>query len=103
MPTETIKNGYCIIVRNFYAAVVPFATVGVEFGYKTVPVYTVELPNGEEEEFNETELKYSKEELEKRCRELNEKMKDDREFWHTKGLPALHRYELENMASGSFN
>ncbi|MFQ9515312.1 MAG: hypothetical protein ACLRZ9_05750 [Eubacterium sp.] len=41
------KNGYCIIVRNFYAAVVPFRTVDVEYSYNAVPFYTVELPNGE--------------------------------------------------------
>lgn len=95
-----IENGYCIIIENFYAVVVPFITLGVTYAYNTVPEYTVQLPNGKNEEFNETELKYSKEELIEQCNKLNEEMKERRELWYTKGLPELNKAKLEEMTSG---
>lgn len=41
-----IKSGYCMMIQEFQAYCVPFATVGVEYAVNTVPLYTIELPNG---------------------------------------------------------
>ena len=90
---DIIKNGYCVVVQDFRAYCVPFITVGFGCGYMEVPTYKVELPNGKEMEFSETELKYTKEEVEKICEKLNKKMEKDRKIWLLHGLPAIRRYE----------
>lgn len=94
---DYIKIGYCMIIQDFQAYCVPFTTVGVEYAYMTVPVYTAELPNGRKEEFNETELKYTKEKVEEMCRKKNKEMKELRKDWLLNGLPAIRRYEAIGM------
>lgn len=93
MLNTVIKSGYCMIIQDFYAFVVPFSTVSVEFSVNTVPEYKVKLPNGELEQFNETDLLYSREELEKICKRKNEEMKNDRDWWLKHGLPTIRRLE----------
>lgn len=55
-----IKQGYCMIINNFKAYCLEFKTISVEYAKDTVPYYRVELENGEQEEFNESELLHSK-------------------------------------------
>ena len=88
-----IESGFCIIVHDFMAYVFPFETVGISIAVDTIPVYTVELPNGEIEEFNEFDLFTDKGKADTECRKLNERMKEKREFWLSEGLPALRRFE----------
>lgn len=90
---DYIKSGYCIVTVDFYAYCVPFTTVNVEYAVNTVPWYTVKLPSGNEIGFNETQLMYTKEEVEEMCRKQNEEMKEMREDWLLNGLPATRRYE----------
>lgn len=94
---DFIKNGYCVVVQDFRAYCVPFTTVSVGCGYMEVPTYKVELPNGKEMEFNETELTHSKEEVEKMCEKLNKEMEEDRKIWLMHGLPAIRKYESIGM------
>lgn len=88
-----IKNGYCMIIQDFQAYCVPFTTIGVEYAIDTVPLYTVELPNGRKREFNETELKYTKQEIEEMCEKKNTEMESIRNDWLLNGLPAIRRFE----------
>lgn len=88
-----IKSGYCMVIQDFQAYCVPFTTVGVEYAENTVPVYTVEFPNGREQEFNETELKYTKEEIKELCVKKNKEMAERREDWLLNGLPAIRRFQ----------
>lgn len=88
-----IESGFCIVVQDFMAYVVPFRTVRVWHAYQTIPLYEVKLPNGDVEEFNETDLFIDKDEADKKCQELNLIMKNDREFWISKGIPTLRRFE----------
>lgn len=92
---EDDKSGYCIIIRDFTAYTVPFKTINVEYAVNTIPWYKIELPNGEIEGFNETDLIHSKEECEKMCKKLNKEMEKDREFWFSEGLHALRRLNWE--------
>lgn len=88
-----IKSGYCMIIRDFTAYCVPFATVSVEYAQNTVPWYEVELPDGSKEGFNETDLKYTKEEIEELCKKKNKEMEERRNDWFSNALPALERYK----------
>lgn len=88
-----IESGFCIVVYDFMAYVSPFETVGIETCVNTIPVYKVELPNGDIEEFNETDLFTDKDKADMECRKLNERTKEKREFWFSEGLPALRRFE----------
>lgn len=88
-----IESGFCIVVYDFMAYVVPFRTVRVEYAYKTIPWYEVELPNGNIEGFNEFDLFIDKEKADKQCDELNLRMKEKREFWISECLPAIRRFE----------
>ena len=88
-----LASGLCIVVHDFTAYVVPFKTVGIEFCINTIPIYTVELPNGDREEFNEFDLFTDKDKADTECRKLNEKMKKKREFWFSEGVPAIRRFE----------
>lgn len=90
---DFVENGYCMIIQDFQAYCVPFTTVGVEYAKDTVPWYTVELPNGRKEEFNETDLRYSKDEVEKMCDKKNTEMENIRKDWLLNGLPAIRRFE----------
>lgn len=92
---KMITSGYCIIIRDFTAYTVPFKTINVEYAVNTIPWYKIELPNGEIEGFNETDLIHSKEECEKMCKKLNKEMEKDREFWFSEGLHALRRLNWE--------
>lgn len=93
----SIKNGYCMIIQDFQACCVPFETVGVEYAVNTVPVYIVELPNGRREEFSETELKHTKEEIEELCKKKNREMAERRKDWLLNGLPEIRRFESIGM------
>ena len=86
-----MNSGYCIYVENFYATVVKFKTLSIQYAIDTVPFYTILLENGIVDERNETELVFSKKELEEKAIELNKKMEKDRKYWHRIGLPALMR------------
>lgn len=86
-----MPSGYCIYVENFYAKVVKFTTLSITYAIDTVPRYKILLENGIVDERNETELIFSKEELEKEVVELNKKMEKDRNYWYSVGLPALER------------
>ena len=86
-----MPSGYCIYVENFYAKVVKFTTLSITYAIDTVPRYKILLENGIVDERNETELIFSKEELEKEVVELNKKMEKDRSYWYSVGLPALER------------
>lgn len=88
-----IESGFCIVVRDFMAYVVPFKTKRVWHAYQTIPWYEVELPNGDVMEFNEPDLFTNKDKADKRCHEMNLRMRDDREFWISKGISALRRFE----------
>ena len=90
---DFIKSGYCMIIQDFQAYCVPFETVGIEYAVNTVPVYTIELPNGRKKEFNETELKYTKEEIEELCEKKNREMAEYNKDWLLSGLPAIRRFE----------
>ena len=86
-----MNSGYCIYVENFYATIVRFETVSIQYAIDTVPFYTIELENGIIDNRNETELVFSKKELEEKVIELNKKMEKDRKYWHKIGLPVLMR------------
>lgn len=86
-----MDNGYCIYVKDFYAEVVRFETLSIQYAINTVPFYTILLENGIVDERNETELVFSKKELEEKAIELNKKMEKDRKYWHRIGLPALRK------------
>lgn len=86
-----MSSGYCIYVENFYAKVVKFTTLSITYAIDTVPRYKILLENGIVDERNETELIFSKEELEKEVVELNKKMEKGRNYWYSVGLPALER------------
>ena len=86
-----MDSGYCIYIKNFYATVVKFKTLSIEYAINTVPFYTIVLENGLIDERNETELVFSKEELATKAIELNKKMEKDRKHWYSVGLPALER------------
>lgn len=86
-----MDSGYCIYIKNFYATVVKFKTLSIEYAINTVPLYTIVLENGIVDERNETELVFSKDELEKEVVELNKKMEKGRNYWYSVGLPALER------------
>lgn len=88
-----IESGFCIVVHDFMAYVSPFETVRIETCVNAIPVYKVELPNGEIEEFNEFDLFIDKGKADTECRNLNERMKEKREFWLSEGLSALRRFE----------
>lgn len=92
---DYIKSGYCMIIQDFKAYCVPFTTVGIECAYMTVPMYTVELPNGRKEEFSETELKRTKEEVEELCKKKNKEMENLRKDWFENALPAIKKFEAE--------
>lgn len=94
---DCIKNGYCMAIYEFTAYCVPFETIEVEFSIDTVPLYTVKFPNGELREYNEFDLKYTKEQVEKMCVEMNEKLKGKRKYWFEKCIPTIKRYELTGM------
>lgn len=88
-----LESGFCIVVHDFTAYVVPFKTVGISFCINTIPVYTVELPNGDREEFNEFDLFTDKVKADMECNKMNERMKEERESWFSEGLPAIRRLE----------
>lgn len=90
---KLIESGFCIVTYDFTAYVVPFRTVGVELAYQTIPWYEVKLPNGDVIGFNEFDLFVDKVKADEECRKMNEQMKEDREFWFSKGLPAIRRFE----------
>ena len=88
-----IESGFCIVVHDFLAYVVPFRTVRVQYAYQTVPLYEVELPNGDIEEFNEFDLFTDKAKAEMECKKMNKRMKEKREFWLSEGIPVIRRFE----------
>lgn len=88
-----IESGFCIVVQDFMAYVVPFRAVRVRYAYQTVPSYEVELPNGDIEEFNEFDLFTDKAKAEMECKKMNKRMKEKREFWLSEGIPAIRRFE----------
>lgn len=90
---KPIETGFCIVVHDFMAYVVPFRTVRVEYAYQTIPWYEVELPNGDVEGFNETDLFTDRDKADKQCEGMNLRMKEDREFWISEGIPTLRRFE----------
>lgn len=79
--TKTIERGFCIVVRESYATVVPFTTISCERATDTVPLYRVRLQSGEIEEYNETELLFSKDEQEEMCKKFNNRMAKNRKMW----------------------
>ena len=93
-----IKEGYCLVVKNFVAYCVPFKTRQVDIYinssnfYETIK-YTVELPNGEEKIFDERELKYTEEQIQEFCKTQNDANKDTIEFWNTCGISTLLNYK----------
>lgn len=90
---DYIKSGYCMIIQDFQAYCVPFITIGIECAYMTVPMYTVKLPNGRKEEFSETELQRTKEQVEELREKKNKEMEKFRKDWLLNGLPSIRRYE----------
>lgn len=69
--------------------------------YKEVPIVKIKYSNGIESEVLITELmKYDTlEKCEKRCEELNEKMKDCRKYWN-KSYLRLRQIGTENKEDG---
>ena len=91
-----IKSGYCMVVRDFWAECVPFETVMVYDEINTIPFYEVELPNGVHEEYNEPDLRHTKEEVENFCNIFNEEHKEDRERL-IKILPSIKQLNINKV------
>ena len=90
---NTISSGFCIVVHDFMAYVVPFRTARVSYAYQTIPWYEVKTSNGDIEGFNEFDLFTDKAKAERECKKMNKRMKEKREFWLSEGLPAIRGFE----------
>ena len=90
---KPIESGFCIVVYDFMAYVVPFKTLSIGYAMDSIPQYVVELPNGTQEQFNETDLFIDKAKADKQCEKMNLRMKEYRESWLSEGLPAIRRFE----------
>lgn len=78
------ENKYYIYITNFFAQPMIYEDLGFSCGVDEVPIVGIKYANGEESEVSITELmKYDTlEKCERRCEELNEKMKGYREDWY---------------------
>lgn len=92
------ENKYYIYITNFFAQPMIYEDLGFSCGVDEVPIVGIKYENGEESEVSITELmKYDTlEKCERRCEELNEKMKGYRESW-SKDSWRLKQLEMENM------
>ena len=85
---KPIDSGYIMRIKDFYAFTEHFKTIGIEYAINTVPVYTVRFEDGTVEEFNESELGKTKEEVQMDCDKSNEEEKinaENKNMWR-KGL-----------------
>lgn len=92
------ENKCYIYITNFFAQPMVYESLGFSCGYKEVPIVKIKYSNGMENEVAITELmKYNTlEKCEKRCKELNEEMKEYRETW-SRDYWRLRNLAMENL------
>ena len=94
-------NKCYIYITNFFAQPMIYEALGFSCGYMEIPIVKIKYSNGMESEISITELmEYDTlEKCEKRCEELNEKMKEYRESWK-EDYWRLKQLETENKSYG---
>lgn len=95
------ENKCYIYITDFFAQPMIYEALGFSCGYMEIPIVKIKYSNGMESEISITELmEYDTlEKCEKRCEELNEKMKEYRESWK-EDYWRLKQLETENKSYG---